>query len=139
MAQQPASVPSGSAAETAVTFLNLLNEGNVNQALEHWDRRAVDDALKSRLEKMSAKLTRLGGVKRVDVGVVEARRVEAYLKQRGETIDVIPVEVPCGAENLVLAVFSVRKIDGQYRIFLLESLKEWGGTASLDEEVGYSH
>jgi hypothetical protein len=28
-------------------------------------------------------------------------------------------------------------MDGQYKIFLLDSLKEWGGTASLDEELPY--
>jgi hypothetical protein len=138
-AQQPTSNPSASASDTAVRFLNYLNKGQVPQALELWDRRAVNDALKKRIEKMPAKLAKLGGINRVDIGTVEARRVERYLKDHGEKIDVVPVEIPCGNENVVLAVFSVRKIDGEYRIFMLESLKEWGGTASLDDEVGYSH
>jgi hypothetical protein len=132
-------MPSGSAAETAVKFLHHLNKREIAQALELWDRRAINDPLKTRLEKMSGKLARLGGINRVDVGSVEQRRVEAYEKQHGEKIDVVPVEIPCGKDSVLLAVFSVRKIDGEYRIFQLESLKEWGGTASLDDEVGYQH
>ena len=60
-------------------------------------------------------------------------------EQTGEEIDVVPVEIICGDENLILAVFSVRKRDGALRIFQLESLKEWGGTASLDDELTYSN
>jgi hypothetical protein len=70
---------------------------------------------------------------------MRARRVKKFEEKTGEKIDVIPIEIICGDGNLILAVFSVRKTDHGYRIFRLESLKEWGGTASLDDEQQYSH
>ena len=73
--QQPTSKPAGSAADTAAKFLDQLNKGQVRQALELWDRRAVNDGLKHRIEKMPAKLAKLGGIKSVDVGAVEARQI----------------------------------------------------------------
>jgi hypothetical protein len=127
------------AADTATTFLDLLENAQTEEALKLWDEQAVNDTLKQRVEKMSAKIAKLGGIARVDVGTCEPRRIEAHEKRTGEKIDVVPVEIICGDENLLLAVFSVRKIGGQDKIFMLESLKEWGGTASLDEEIGYQH
>jgi hypothetical protein len=81
----------------------------------------------------------LGGIKKVDIGTCEPRRIKAFEEKTGEKIDVVPVEIICGDGNLCLAVFSLRKVDGQPKIFMLESLKEWGGTASLDEELPYQH
>ena len=139
-AQSPSTSPTfGAAAESAKSFLKLLDEGKVDDALKLWDSKAVDAKLKARIEAQSAKLKSFGGISRVDVGTPEARAGQKYEKQTGEKIDVVPVEIICHDGNLLLATFSVRHKDGAPKIFLVESLKEWGGTASLDEEKGYSH
>jgi hypothetical protein len=139
VAKRAASQPSGPAAESARSFLKHLSDGKTDEALQLWDVKAVDAKLKARIEKMAAKIARFNGIERVDVGTCEPRRIEAHEKRTGEKIDVVPVEIICGDGNLCLAVFSIRTVDGQPKIFMLESLKEWGGTASLDEELGYQH
>jgi hypothetical protein len=127
------------AAESATRFLEHLARTEIDEALQLWDSTSVNDELKERVEKCSAKLTRFGGIEKVDVGTVEDRRIKAHEKRTGEKIDVVPVEIVCGNESLILAVFSVRRKNGEYKIFRLESLKEWGGTASLDDEQPYLH
>src|SRR5881396_1526923 len=124
--EQPTTKPSGPAAETVAAFLHDLGTGTAADALKLWDSKAVDDKLKARIEKMAAKVKGFGGVKRVDVGTCEGRRVTKDRERLGENVDVVPVEIICGDGNLLLAVFHVRKADNAPRIFLLESLKEWG-------------
>lgn len=131
--------PPAAAAEAVTTFLSHVQEGRAEEALKQWDPKVVDDKLKERVKRMIPKLASLGGVKRVDVGTCEQRRIDAYKAKTGETISVVPVEIVCGETNIVLAVFSVRRVEGQEKIFMAESEKGWGGTASLDDEVGYQH
>jgi hypothetical protein len=137
--EQPVSKPSNSASDTAILFLQHLEAGKTDDALKLWDVQAVNAKLHARVEKMSAKLAGFDGIKKIDVGTCEARRIQTHEKRTGEKIDVVPVEIICRNESLILAVFSFRIVEGQPRIFLLESLKEWGGTASLDEELQYQH
>jgi hypothetical protein len=136
-AETPVSSPAGSATDVAKTFLQKLDQGEVDEASKLWDAKSVNEKLKTRIEKQASKIKQFGGIKQVDVGTCENRRIQRYQKQTGEKIDVVPVEISCGDGNLLLAVFSIHKVDGQDKIFLLESLKEWGGTASLDEEQQY--
>jgi hypothetical protein len=131
--------PPPAAAETVIQFLGQLDKGNTEGAVGLWDSKAVNDRLKARFDKMAAKLKKAGGIKKIDPGPCEERRIKKFEEQTGEKIDVVPVEIICGDENLILAVFSIRKRDGALRVFQLESLKEWGGTASLDDELNYSH
>ncbi len=130
-------VPS-EAAETARRFLGHLEKGDVNAAIGLWDTRQGDGKLKARLDKMVAKVSKVGGIRKVDAGPCEERRTKKFEEVTGEKIEVVPVEIICGDENLILAVFSIRKKEGASRIFQLESLKEWGGTASLDDELKYN-
>ncbi|HSH94552.1 MAG TPA: hypothetical protein VK968_10440 [Roseimicrobium sp.] len=126
--------------EPATRFLEFLGKADVDAAIGFWDGRMINDKLKERMGKMAAKVKRAGGIKRVDVGPCEGRRIKRLQEQMpGETVDVVPVEIICGDESLILAVFSIRKQGDQWRIIQLESLKEWGGTASLDEELRYSN
>jgi hypothetical protein len=125
------------AADLTRSFLQKLDQGNVDEALKLWDSKSVNDHLKTRLQNQTTKLKGFGGIKRIDLGTCEQRRIDKYQKQTGEKIDIVPVEISCDDGNLLLAVFSIHQVDGQQRIFVLESLKEWGGTASLDEELGY--
>jgi hypothetical protein len=131
--------PSPAAAETVLQFLGQLEKANTDGAVGLWDNKTVNDKLKARLDKMAAKLKKAGGIKKIDPGPCEGRRIKQFEEKTGEKIDVVPVEIICRDENLILAVFSIRKRDGALRIFQLESLKEWGGTASLDDELTYSH
>ena len=137
--EQPTTKPSGPAAETVTAFLQDLGTGKAADALKLWDSKAVDEKLKARIEKMAAKVKGFGGVKRVDVGTCEGRRLKRDQERFGANIDVVPVEIICGDGNLLLAVFTVRDVSSAPRIYQLESLKEWGGTASLDEELQYQH
>jgi hypothetical protein len=127
------------AAEVVTQFLGHLGKANVDAALGLWDPKAANEKLKPRLDKMAVKLKTIGGIKKIDAGPCEERRVKRFEEQTGEKIDVVPVEIVCGDDQLILAVFSIRNRDGAPRIFLLESLKEWGGTASLDDELKYSN
>ena len=138
-AGKKAPVAPSAAAESVAQFLGHLEKANIEGAIALWDSKAANDKLKARLDKMAAKLKKVGGIKRIDPGPCEERRIKNFEQQTGEKIDVVPVEIICGDENLILAVFSIRKRDGALRIFHLESLKEWGGTASLDDELNYSH
>ena len=138
--ESPTKSPPGTgAADSAKAFLKHLDQGQVDEALKLWDSKVVDAKLKARLEKMAVKLKKFGGIEKVDVGTVEDRKIKAWEKQTGEKIDVVPVEISCQDRNLLLATFSVRKKDGEFKIFMLESLKEWGGTASLDDELPYTN
>jgi hypothetical protein len=140
-AQKGNTTPSAEATKTAKSFLDAIAAGQPDEALKLWDSTAVNDKLKERVQKMSAKVAKLGGIKKdgVLVGDCEQRRMDAHEKKTGEKIGVVPVEIICGSEDLLLVVFSTRKVDGKDKIFMIESLKEWGGTASLDEELGYQH
>jgi hypothetical protein len=131
------SSPAAGAADVAKNYVQKLEQGQIDEALKLWDSRAANDKLKSRFERQAAKVKGFGGVEKVDVRTCEERRIQKYEKQTGEKVDIVPVEISCRDGNLLLAVFSIRKMDGQYKIFLLDSLKEWGGTASLDEELPY--
>jgi hypothetical protein len=131
------SSPGSGAADSAKAFLKHLDQGQIDEALKLWDSKAVDAKLKTRLEKMAAKVKKFGGIEKVDVGTVEDRKIKAWEKQTGEKIDIVPIEISCQDRNLLLASFSIRKKDGEFKIFILESLKEWGGTASLDDELPY--
>src|SRR5262249_2024414 len=103
---QPAS---SKAAETATQFLGHLDKAEINAAIGLWDSKFIGDKLQARIDKMSSKVRRLGGIKKVDIGQCEKRRNEKFEQTNGEKIDVIPMEIICGDENLILAVFSVRK------------------------------
>ena len=131
--------PPSSAADTATAFLGDLDKADGDAAIKLWDSASATDKVKARIDRMSAKVKKLGGIKRIDVRPCEPRRMEKFEKQTGEKIAVVPVEIICKDENLILAVFSIRQTGAGDRIFQLESLKEWGGTASLDDELPYSH
>jgi hypothetical protein len=135
---QALSAAQSTTAETAVSFLKHLEKAEISAAMELWDPATVTDKLKVRIDKMAAKVIKSGGIKKIDVGKCEPRRIKRFEQKLGGNIDVVPLEITCENESLILAVFSLRKIDDRYRIFQLESLKEWGGTASWDEELRYS-
>src|SRR5207248_2933343 len=110
---------------TVTQFLRRLEKADIDAAIGLWDSKVVSDKLKARIEKMASKVRKAGGIKKIDIGQCEARRVKKFEETTGEKIDVVPVEIIRGDESLILAVFSIRKKDDTYRIFQLESLKEW--------------
>ena len=59
-------------------------------ALGLWDGRSINDKLKARIETMAAKVRKLGGIKKIDVGECEARRIKKTEQMTGEKIEVIP-------------------------------------------------
>jgi hypothetical protein len=126
-------------AEMAVMFLRHLEKAEVGPALQLWDSASINDKLKLRIDKMASKVQKAGGIKKIDVGQCEPRRIKRFEQKLGGKIDVVPLEIICGKESLILAVFTFRKTNDGYRILQLESLKEWGGTASLDDELRYSN
>jgi hypothetical protein len=136
--QTPAGAKSAPA-EMAVMFLKHLEKAEVGPALQLWDTASVNDKLKLRLDKMALKVQKAGGIKKIDVGQCEARRIKRFEQKLGGKLDVVPLEIICGNEILILAVFTFRETNDGYRILQLESLKEWGGTASLDDELHYSN
>jgi hypothetical protein len=126
-------------AEMVTAFLGYLGSADGDAALKLWDNASTTDKVKARIGMMAQKVRTLGGIKKVDVQSCEPRRMKSFENKTGEKIDVVPVEVICGNESLILAVFSIRRTGDGYRIFQLESLKEWGGTTSLDDDLQYSH
>ncbi len=139
IAQDQSKAARSPAAEVAIQFLGHLDKGDTAAALGLWDSPAVNEKVTARLGKIASKVKKLGGIKRIDIGPCEARRINKHEQATGEKIDVIPVEIISGDKSLILAVLSMRHKGGAWRVFHLESLKEWGGTASLDEEMAYSN
>src|SRR5438552_756556 len=109
--------------ETATQFLTYLTKADIDAAIKLWDSKLANEKLKARIDKIASKVRKAGGIKKIDIKQCEARRIKKFEETTGEKIDVVPVEIICGDESLILAVFSIRKKKEAFRIFQLNSLK----------------
>src|SRR5256885_1191128 len=64
-AEQPASAVPSVAAETAKSFLQLLDQGKVEEALKWWKRKVVDAKPRARIKKQAQKSKPFAAFKRV--------------------------------------------------------------------------
>lgn len=113
--------------EVAKRFLKHLEASKMDEALKLWSAKSLNAGWKKKVEGMSKKIVRLGGIKQLKAPEVEKRphHLATY-----ETV----ITVIYGDGNLAFGSFSFAKEDGAFRLIGVRSEQGWGGTTSLFDE-----
>src|SRR5439155_597664 len=107
--------------------LRHLEKGELDEAMKLWDTKSVNERIKERMKKMSAKIIKSGGIKELQTPPVEPR-------PRNLAAHEVVVVVVYGNGDLAFGSVSFVEQNGEFRISNLRSEKGWGGTTSLFDD-----
>jgi hypothetical protein len=115
--------------DIAKSFIRQMEKPDVDEAIKFWSGKAVNERIKDRIRKMSAKIVAAGGIKKLETPPVEKRprNLEAHE---------VVVIVVYNDKNLAFGSISFVEEDGQFKISNIRSELGWGGTTSLFDEPG---
>src|SRR5438093_2907422 len=60
-------------AEIATRFMRHLEKSEVDEAIKLWSGKAINERVKERIRKMSAKMVAFGGIQKIETPPVEKR------------------------------------------------------------------